>query len=243
LCQSIIEELTTLLSPIVRPILAPETGATVIRITVKGLAKFMRKGPAGQRTVLRDFKYPREPEARAQTIYYAEARNGIREYHSSGNDPASLVGAVDALRKKADRAAGQTKIRLEHNIRAMETYLHHFSSKHFQILKSPNLAYFHGSVVVSSVPDLFVREGKSEKLIRIDLGADPTDEDMIRIILQVTYEAALAAGMNISPSHVLYLDISRGLQHSGARARTRLTRDIQAACENIEAMWDGIKKA
>ncbi len=215
----------------------------MIKITVKGLAKFMRKGPAVQRTVLRDFKFPKEPEARAQTVYYAEARNGIREYHDSENDASTLVRSIDILRMKADRAGGQKKIRLEHNIRAIERYLQHFSGKRFQILKSPNLTYSHGDVTVSAAPDLFVREGKDEKLIRIDLGADPTDEDMIRIILQVTYEAAVSAGMRIKPSHVVYLDISRGTQHVGARARTRLSRDIEAACENIEAMWGGIKKA
>ena len=214
----------------------------MIRITVKGLAKFMRKGPAAQRVVLRDFKFPREPEARAQTVYYAEARSGIRDYHASENDASTLVRSVDILRIKADRAVGQKRIRLEHNIRAIERYLHHFSTKRFQILRSPNLTYSHGEVVVSATPDLFVKEGNDEKLIRLDLGADPADEDMIRIVLQVTYEAAVSCGMRIRPSHVVYLDISRGTQHVGAKARTRLSRDIEAACENIEAMWGGIKK-
>jgi hypothetical protein len=54
----------------------PRKRPQMIRITVKGLAKFMRKGPVGQRTVLRDFKFPRGPAARAQTVYYAEARLG-----------------------------------------------------------------------------------------------------------------------------------------------------------------------
>ena len=214
-----------------------------IRITVKGLAKFMRRGPAGQRTVLRSFKFPREPEARAQTLYYAEARNGIREYHSAGNDPSTIVGTVDALRIKADRSEGQKRIRLEHNIRAMECYLLHFSGKKFEILKPPNLAYSHGNVTVAAAPDLFVREGHDEKLIRLDLAADPTEPEIITIILQVTYEAALVVGLKIKPSHVIYLDLSRGVQHIGAKPRAKLSRDIRAACENIEAMWDGIKKA
>jgi hypothetical protein len=214
----------------------------MIRITVKGLAKFMRKGPTGQRTVLRDFKFPRGPEARAQTVYYAEARSSIREYHMSGNDASGLVRSVDELRKKAERLTDKAKTRLEHNIRAMESYVKYFSGNRFEVLPSPRLEYSHGSVLVGATPDLFVRDGIHKKIIRLDLGVDPADEEMIRIILQVTFEAALAAGLGIRPSHVVYLDISRRQQHVGARSRTRLSRDIQAACENIAAMWEGIKR-
>jgi hypothetical protein len=212
----------------------------MIRITVKGLAKFMSKGPAGQRTVLRDFKFPRAPEARAQTVYYAEARLGIREYHVSGNNPATLVGSVDELRKKAERLTGKARARLEHNIRAMDSYLRYFGGNRFEVLASPRLEYSHGTVLVGATPDLFVRDGARQKIIRLGLGAEPIDEEMIRIILQVTFEAAVAAGLSIRPSDVVYLDVSRRQQHVGARSRTRLTRDIQAACENIAAMWDGI---
>ena len=214
----------------------------MIRISVKGLAKFMRKGPAGQRSVLRDFKFPRGPEARVQTVYYAEARVGIREYHVSGNNPATLVKPVDELRKKAERSAGKAKSRLEHNIRAMESYLQYFSGNRFEILSSPRLEYLHGSVTVGATPDLFVKHGDQQKIIRIDLGAEPTDEEMITIILQVTFEAARRAGLAVLPSQVVYLDISRRQQHVGAKSRTRLSREIQAACENIEAMWGGIKR-
>jgi hypothetical protein len=212
----------------------------MIHISVKGLAKFMRKGPAVQRSVLRDFKFPKGPEARAQTVYYAEARGGIREYHASGNDASTLVKSVDALRTKAERSLGPARSRLEHNIRAMQTYLQHFSGNRFEVLAPPKLEYSHGSVRVGATPDLFVRDGVNEKLIKLDLGVGPTDEEMIKIVLQVIFEAAAKAGMALKPKQVVYLDMSRGLQHSGAKSRTRLTRDIQAACENIEAMWDGI---
>ena len=202
----------------------------------------MRRGPAGQRSVLRDFKFPRGAEARVQTLYYAEARLGIREYHASGNDPATLVRLVDQLRKKTERSTEKGKPRLEHNIRAMESYLQYFSGNRFEILPSPRLEYSHSSVTVGATPDLFVKHGDQQKIIRLDLGAEPTDEQMIKIILQVTYEAARRGGLEILPSQVVYLDISRRQQHVGARSRTRLSREIQAACENIEAMWGGVKR-
>lgn len=212
----------------------------MIRITVKGLAKFMTKGPAGQRKVLHDFKSPK-PEGFVQTVYYGEARQAIREYHSKGNNPATLVKAIEDLRAEADRASGQTQTRLEHNIRAVESYLRHFAHRGFKVLPTPRLEYSHRSVAVSAAPDLFVEEKGREKLIKLELGADAPDRAMVKIILQVMYQAALSNGMSVRPQDVIYLDASRAVQHKGAKVRARLRHEIEAACENIEAMWPGIK--
>jgi hypothetical protein len=212
----------------------------MIKITVKGLAKFMTKGPVGQRKVLRDFKFPK-PEGFVQSIYYGEARRAIRDYHSKGNSPATLVKAIEDLRAEADRAAGQAQRRLEHNIRAVESYLKHFANRRFRVLQTPRLGYSRQNLYVSATPDLFVEEKGREKLIKLELGADAPDRAMIKIILQVMYEAALSNGVRVRPQDVIYLDASRAVQHRGAKARARVTREIEAACENIEAMWPGIK--
>ena len=212
----------------------------MIKITVKGLAKFMTKGPAGQRKVLRDFKFPR-PEGFVQSIYYGEARQAIRDYHSKGNNPATLVKAIGDLRAEADRAAGQTQTRLEHNIRAVESYLRHFANRRFRVLQTPRLEYSHQNVAIGATPDLFVEEKGCEKLIKLELGADAPDRAMVKIILQVMYEAALSHGIRVRPQDVICLDATRAVQHKGAKVRARLTREIEAACENIEAMWPGIK--
>jgi hypothetical protein len=212
----------------------------MIRITVKGLAKFMTKGPAGQRKVLRDFKIPK-PEGFVQTVYYGEARQAIRDYHSKGNNPATLIKAVEGLQVEADRAEGQSETRLKHNIRAIESYLQHFASQKFKVLTTPRLEYLHQNVTVNANPDLFVEEKQRQKLIKLELGADKPDKAMVRIILQVMYEAAVRAGLNLRPQDVIYLDASRAEQHRGAKVRARLSRDVEAACENIEAMWPGIK--
>jgi hypothetical protein len=203
----------------------------MIKITVKGLAKFMTNGPASQRKVLRNFKFPK-PEGFVQTIYYGEARRAIRDYHSKGNDPATLARAIEDLRVEADRATGQAQTRLEHNIRAVEGYLKHFANRRLTVLETPRLGYSHQNVAVGATPDLFVEEKGREKLIKLEL---------VKIILQVMYEAAVSNGIRVRPQDVIYLDASRAVQHKGAKVRARLTREIEAACENIEAMWPGIK--
>jgi len=61
----------------------------MIKIGVKGLAKFMTASAAGQRKVLRDYKFPNE-EGTAQAAYYREARDFVAEYHRRGH-PAEWI--------------------------------------------------------------------------------------------------------------------------------------------------------
>jgi hypothetical protein len=49
----------------------------MIKISLKGLAKFMTASPSAQRKVLRDYKYPK-PEGEAQASFYRDARRDIR---------------------------------------------------------------------------------------------------------------------------------------------------------------------
>ena len=46
--------------------------------------------------------------------------------------------------------------------------------------------------------------------------------------------------MGLTSASVLYLDVPRGAEYRGARVRSRLENEMQAACENIVAIWNGI---
>lgn len=212
-----------------------------MKISLKGLAKYMTSGFATQRKILRNFKYP-DPEGFAQAIYYADARRAIRDYHSRQNDPTVLLRAVDKLQIKASRSHGSARTRHDHNIRAIQSYSNHFHRRKFAIQSNPRLDYSHGKVVVSCMPDLYVTERGREKIIKLELGADAPDPKMLRIILQVLYEAAKEAGLPVRPQDVICLDASRAIQHKGARLRTRMKTEVEAACQNIEVMWATIKR-
>jgi len=213
----------------------------MIRITVKGLAKFMTSGFAGQRKILHDFKFP-DPEGGVQAAYYADARRAIKEYHDSENDAAVIAYAVDDLKGKAHRETERKRTRLEHNIRALESYLDNFGDKNFKVLAMPELKYSRGAVVVSAIPDLCVQQDGRKKLIKLDFGSKEPDTKLVNIIIQVIYQAASSEGLPVTPKDVIYLDVPRGRVHKGARVRTRLNKEIQAACDNIEALWPGIKR-
>jgi hypothetical protein len=212
-----------------------------IKLSVKGLAQFMTAGPVRQRSVLRSQKFPSKQENVAIIVYYGEARRAIETYHESDNDPATLVSAVDKLSKKEAGASGQSAVRLNHNIRGIQTYLTHFGGKKFSILESPKIKYVRKSVTISAMPDLFVIEAGARKMIKLDFSEKAPDERVITIVLQVMYEAAIMAGLKIKPKDVVYLDVVRNQQHGGAKLRSSLKKEVDAACDNIEALWPTIQ--
>lgn len=210
-----------------------------IRISVKGLAKFMTSTPARQRKILRDYKFPK-PEGVAQAKYYAPARSAIHEYHAQQNDRAVLKKAVDDLNKRS--AMTPNKLisgKLDNNVRAIECYMKYFSQNHFDVLPIPPLQLVRGNVLVTATPDLFVTEKGRYQLIKLELGAKVPRPEVIRIITQVIFEATDGL-IQVAPKDVLFLDVIRGTLSRGARIRTRLKADIDAACRNIEDMWPNI---
>jgi hypothetical protein len=208
----------------------------VIRLTAKGLAKYMTSGAASQRKILRDYKFP-DPEGAVQAKYYAEARRVIEQYHSAGNDASVIAGAVDQLRTKAAREGGKKEDRLRNNIRALESYLRNFGKRSLSVLPTPDLKYSHGQVLVSAYPDLYVKDGGRHKIIKLDMGKESQKPLSIKIILQLTFAAAQRENLPVAPKDVIYVEVEHGTQHSGAKRGTRVMRDIDAACQTIEDIW------
>ncbi len=114
-----------------------------ISISVRGLAKYMTASAAGQRKILRDFKYP-NPEGTAQAAYYRDARNIISRYHENRHPSLWLVQKGASLVAESKRASGSRATRLGHNGRAVTEYASQFGRKSFSMLDeltmvSPNL--------------------------------------------------------------------------------------------------------
>ncbi len=211
----------------------------MIRISLKGLAKFMTGNSAKQRKVLRDYKYP-DPEGHAQATYYREARDFIVSHHQSGHSPLWLPERAAILDTLASQSAGQTKVRLRNNARALREYANHFGKRTFKVLRDVNLGIEHAGVLVTFAPDLHIKEGEKEKIIRLDFTKEPPDDKTVKIITQAMFEAQATLGMGLPSAAVLYLDVPRGQTHKGARAGSRMRTEIEAACKNISALWDGI---
>lgn len=215
----------------------------MIKISVKGLAKFMTASPAGQRRVLKQFKFPDDDEPRAMRLYYGEAVDAIKGYHNLENpDRQWLLDQSQLISQLAAVLGGQSGVRLRNNARAVRQYSENFHDRKFTILADLRMALVHGDVRITVAPDLHVKEGNKEKIIKLDFSRTGPEDGQLRIVSQCMFEAFRADHGAITPSSVLYLVVSSGSEHRGARVGARLLADVRAACENIGALWETITR-
>lgn len=214
----------------------------MIKISVKGLAKFMTSSPAAQRKVLHDYKFPDEDEPKAMRLYYGEAVDSVRAYHSGQLPVSWLREQADHISQLASSADGMKGTRLRNNVRGLRHYADNFSNRQLTVLGDLKLALMFDGVRVTVVPDLHVQEGSREKIIKMDFAKAQPEGELVKIIVQSMFEAFRVEQGSITPSAVLYLDVARGDEHRGARVGSRLFTDIKAACKNIEALWGTITK-
>jgi hypothetical protein len=211
----------------------------MIKIGLKGLAKFIASSPAAQRKVLRDYKYPKR-EGEAQARYYHEARLFIRRNHSRGNPQGWLSARSQELSLKAQALSGASAVRVRHNARALREYDQFLGNKTFEILSDLSLSLSYSGVTISVYPDLHVREAGVERVIKLEFGSKPPSEVAIRIISQAMFDAVSAAGLSLRAADILLIDVPRKTLYRGARMRSRTARDIEAACQTIADIWPAL---
>lgn len=212
----------------------------MIRISVRGLAKFMTSSPSGQRKVLSDYKYPNDDEPSAMRLYYKEASDRVVAFHRSGHPAQWLRIKAEEIAEIARLTPGTAGTRLRHNARAVLAYQTHFADKRLEPQAAPRLKLEMGSVVISVAPDMLALEGKKPRLIKLDFSAVQPTADTVKIVSQVMLEAAAGKIDGISSNSVKYFDVPRGMEHTAARAGARTLREVEAACANIESLWPDI---
>lgn len=146
----------------------------MIKIGMKGLAKYMTSNESQKRRILRDYKF-RDPEGSAQAIYYREARDLIEAFHAKSHDLGWLMEKAGQLRALAEETSGLTKSRLVNNARAFQLYQQHFGSKVFEVKESLRKKLQISGVAISIIPDLHVVERGIEKLIKLEFAKDQLD--------------------------------------------------------------------
>lgn len=216
-----------------------ETVNLMIQISLKGLVKFMIGGPANQRNVLKDFKYP-DPEGHAQTVYYREARTVIRNFHRDGNNLDFIEREsrnLDVLARQSNKPA--IKTRYQHNARAIRQYACHFSDKNYIVLPEVRLGLTFGDVIVTVIPDLHVQEKQKEIIIKLDFSKNALDGEVYKIMSQAMFEAQQIEKMELPSTCVMCLDVPRGVIYK-ARSSSRIQKEMEAACANISAIWTKI---
>jgi len=210
------------------------------RISLKGLADFMTSTAVRQRSILRQYKYPQEDEARAKILYYRDARDRIAAFHRSEHPAPWLEEQASQLSSLAAISIGTTKGRLQHNARGLRAYAANFSTRRLELLPDVTCFLTYGDVTVSVRPDLHVRERGREKLIKLEFATEAPPPRLLRIITQSMFEAAELSGMALPTSSILCFDVPRGQEVRGARVGSRMRRELQAVCANISSIWDTV---
>jgi hypothetical protein len=215
----------------------PET-LRQINIGIKGLAKYMTSGEAARRKILFDYKHP-DPEGNAQAQYYSEARTTIARLVRGTIDLAAALKHAEDLRVQGNTVEGARGTKLKCNGRAIGQYVRHFGAKEFEWVQPPKLELNYGPVRISTSPDLHVRDGRRGRLIRLEFASDLKPE-AAQIIAQGIFESSQAAQLDVTASAVSVWKLADGTTHGGARMGSRMRKNIEAACQNIVAIWPSI---
>jgi hypothetical protein len=212
----------------------------MIKITVKGLAKYIASSPSGQRRILQDFKYPAADEPFAMKVYYREATDCLKSFIRGHHSQEWLRQRAIEMTASALEHSTASARRLQQNAKAVLLFEKHFDSKTLEVLECPRFRLTLHGVSISVVPNLFLRDGAKTKLIKLQFGGPKLPEQSVKVITQCLLDAATLQGYDLPPWSAIYIDLPRDVAHTAARAGKRTLRDIKAACETISQVWETI---
>lgn len=191
-----------------------------------------------KRKILQDYKYL-DPEGHVQIIYYKEARDAIKEYYANQHKLNWLYEQALLLKGMSAVYSGGRKTRYENNANAVISFAIHFAgSNKYTLLEDVTFLWDIGNVTIKVTPDLHVKKRNKEKFIRLEFQKKELSEEAIKIMCQTMFEVALANDFHVKSSDILLFDVWRGKIYKGARMGSRLKKEIEAACANIEAIWN-----
>lgn len=217
----------------------------MIALTMKGLANYMTASSYKQRTILRNFKYPKESESRAQAKYYREARRFIRAFLAGKYSVSWLDDKSRSLLASASNAPRAVSQRLKDNARAIQQYASSFADSHgrkIEVLKDVDIPLVMGQVTIKIRPDLHYEENGVRKLARFEFGSAEPKRIALRVLCQAMLEGATANQIALASSACSVFDIPRGKIHRLARVGSQTLRDIRAACDTIADIWPNISR-
>jgi hypothetical protein len=196
----------------------------------------------GQRKILRDFKFP-DPEGHAQALYYADARLVIQKFHRNGYPRTWLLDQSSRIRTKEATDRSATRQRLDHNARAIAAYSDHATEGRLQFITIPPLHFNQGRVSISVSPDLHYKPEDRTALVLLNYSVDPLTLKQRQVMAQLLFQAAASLGVDARPGDVRLRDCTSGQEVAASATRAKVLREIEATCDNIEAIWDSLSRS
>jgi hypothetical protein len=209
----------------------------VIKLSVKSFTSFMTSNSTTQRKILRTHKYP-SPEAAAKIMYYSDARNTLRDYHVISRVPEWLESRAQAVEVKARAFSGQKKLRLLKNAAVIRNYI---QSRYVRagVISTSKRTFKaeYGQVIINITPDLCFRERGTFHYALFNFADKPIEKKAINISLQLLFEIGKSQRALTHTNQVEQYDLKALTLSRGARQGARISREIEDACQNIEAIW------
>lgn len=142
----------------------------------------------------------------------------------------------------ANDARKSAATRLRSNGRAVIQYSQsRMIGRRVEVLDGGRASLRYGNVQVTANADLWLSVDGRKRILKFGFSGKAPEKAVLDVVTQGLYEAAVAQQIVGNPSDVIFLDIGRGIEYRGARARSRITANIHAACANIEAIWPTVR--
>lgn len=218
-------------------------------ISVNKLAEFMSASPARQRQILKDRKYPTEFKG----MYYREATESISLVLARNlEDISSLANQKAALEQITTDKVG-TQRRIAANIDAIEGFEGMLDQVDLYAAApelgehAPEKLRFYG-VEVSVRPEIVLkRDGRTGPLVGAlklhfprQFSLDEGGAGIVSAVLQEWCRTCMAEHGSPAGDMCGVIDVGARRTYPGVRATANRIRQVEAACQNIAALWPGI---
>jgi hypothetical protein len=222
-------------------------------LSVNKLAEYVCSRGARQRRILYERKYP-DPEFSAG-MFHREAAEAVTKYFADGCvDATPITIRLAALGQLKPDKIGTAR-RINANIDALDRFADMLDDIDLQGAATsmgahnPPKLTFH-SVKISVRPEIILRAKgpKGQSMV----GAvklhftkshchDGESAGYVSAVVQEYLRSHVIQGDEIVASHLCpVIDIGSGSVFPGAKAITKRLRDIEAECQNIQALWPSI---
>ena len=206
-------------------------------ITVSGLAKYIQQPSAAQRAeTIADYKYPPEVVRK----YYREALRIIRLFYKEDHSTDWLVEEATELDvESAFQDSVGAKRRMEYNALVIRNFAKHYSGRQLNKVTIPQpMVYKHGGLDVRVSPNVAAIERTQPRIMILQFAKSKDPIRHAKIISQVLLEAVPRT--NLSSSAIRVWDCRTCEEYVLNHVSVRLSKEINAACEEIVNQWDHI---
>jgi hypothetical protein len=218
-------------------------------ISVNKLAEFMTASPARQRQILKDRKYPTEYKG----MYYKEAAESIAQVIASNLEDVAALGNQKLVLEQIVTDKIGTQRRIQSNIDALEGFetmldkIELYGCAAELGAHAPQKLKFYG-VEVSVRPEVILkRDGKSSQLIGAmklhfprQFPLNDVAAGFVSAVLQEWCRNCMADHGLPQGDFCAVVDVGSRSFFPGVKATAMRLKQVEAACQNIAALWPSI---